>query len=87
MANSQLTYDQSLVLAEKISREAGSDNGRFIDLAFETILSRRANPAELKSCQEFLKRGAGRDIENPLQRVRENLVVVLFNHNEFVTIR
>ncbi len=56
----------------------------FARSAFERIIARRPTAAELSHCREFLQ--ARTASATPI-RVREALVTVLFNHNDFVTIR
>ncbi len=77
LANSMLVEAQSKTLAGKLSTEAPGD-AAYVELAFVTILSRPPSDAERRECAEFLKGGP---------RSREGLVHVLYNHNDFVTIR
>lgn len=77
LANSQLTFDQSRVIADEITSKVSEDNAAFVDSAFVRVLARAPKPEEREVCLEFLSGGAD----------RVNLVMVLFNHNEFVTIR
>ncbi len=76
LANSQLTFEQSKVLTGELSRK-NPDNAAFAEAAFIRVLAREPKPEERRLCEEFLADGAA----------RENLVMVLFNHNEFVTVR
>jgi hypothetical protein len=111
MANSPLSLMQARLLARALFDEAATADetlraGRFITMAFEQILSRPPNAAELAECERFLTEqaerlkdstkltgfGAGeanpvKPAEDPAARARENLVHVIFNHNDFVTIR
>ena len=77
LANSTLVETQSKRLADKLSQGAPGD-AAYLDLAFVTVLGRKPSAAEQQECSEFLKGGP---------RSREGLVHVLFNHNDFVTIR
>jgi hypothetical protein len=77
LANSTLVEAQSKLLAGRLSREAAGDDA-YIGRAFVTILGREPADAERRDCAEFLRGGP---------RSREGLVHVLFNHNDFVTIR
>jgi hypothetical protein len=45
------------------------------------MLTREGKEDELKFCREFLEK------KDNKERARENLVLVLFNHNDFVTVR
>ncbi|MCA9179035.1 MAG: DUF1553 domain-containing protein [Planctomycetales bacterium] len=119
LSNSALSYDQSRLLAGKLSAELATEQPSqqsaasgdvpaeaFIRLAFEHVLSRSPTSAETKACLAFLgdqaKRlgdpkqltpfvgnGGGKvqPAAEPTARARENLVHVLLNHNDFVTIR
>ena len=55
----------------------------FVKNAFERTLSRPPTTTEAQECLRFLAIGG----EVNLQRRYENLVLVLFNHNDFVTVR
>jgi uncharacterized protein DUF1553/uncharacterized protein DUF1549 len=72
LANSELGFAQSRLLAEHLPGDES-----FIPAAFERILARVPTPEELSLCSEFLKD----------EKSRQNLVLVLFNHTDFVTIR
>jgi hypothetical protein len=79
LSNSELVLRESRTLTGKLAKEVGEDNDKFVGRAYMQVLSRRPKEEELKVCREFLaERGA---------KGRENLVLVLFNHNDFVTIR
>jgi len=91
LANSELAINESKVLAENISKLAGGDDSRFIDQAFLQILSRKPTADERKLCSDYLHRPAPGvstiALTNTPQRSRENLILILFNHNDFVTVR
>ncbi len=76
LANSQLTFDQSKAVATELS-PINRNDAAFVDAAFIRVLARLPESEERRLCIEFLTNGA----------TRERLVMVLFNHNEFVTIR
>ena len=78
LANSQLTHDQSVALEKRLAKDAS----RFIDDAFVRILCREPTAKERAACAQFLQRSSA----DP-QRARIRLVKVLFNHNDFVTVR
>lgn len=82
LANSPLTIRQARRLAEQL--EAEDDPARFVAALFRRILARPAEEEELRMCVGFLEKRAE---ETSLRRAREHLVLVLFNHNDFVTIR
>ena len=71
--------DQSRLTSPATIAEAA-----FVERAFVQVLARHATRDELRLCGEFLEAQARR---SSMQRARENLVAVLFNHNDFVTIR
>jgi hypothetical protein len=79
MGNSKIAFAQARSLAEKLSTETRAED--FIAAAFERILARLPSEEERKECLQFLtKRSDGKS-------ARENVVLVLFNHNDFVTVR
>lgn len=83
MANSELTVNMAKSLANKLGA-AATDDESFARAAFKRVLARDAKPEELKLCREFVSEQSK---NLSLERTRENLVAVLLNHNEFVTIR
>lgn len=88
LGNSELVTRQAAVLAARLTAEAGDDDQRWVELAFERILARKPTRQEQQQCQEFLSlRSVSSGSTPPRQRAFENLVLVLFNHNDFVTIR
>lgn len=109
VANSPLAITQSRLLAGELSKAVGNTaaaNPRFIQVAFEQILSRSPSTDEQITCERFLSEQSARLLDDsrlslfgnsaksevsaakdPQQRARENLVHVLLNHSDFVTIR
>jgi hypothetical protein len=84
LANSELAQAQARILAQSLAADASTDEA-FVRQAFRTVLARKPRAAELELCRDFL---AGRSVEAAGKaRARENLLLVLFNHNDFVTIR
>jgi hypothetical protein len=92
LANSELALAEARLLAKALSAEA-RDDAEFVRVAFTRILARPPTREELRLCEDFLNgRAALTPISNSpatrsATRSRENLVLVLFNHNDFVTIR
>jgi hypothetical protein len=89
LANSELTLKHARLLARELD-EGFSDAAAFTTAAFERVLSRPPTAAELAECVTFLADEAGRHDGKTVSRAlraRENLVHVLLNHNDFVTIR
>ncbi len=72
LANSELGFKQAKVLAPQLP-----EGDEFILKAFERVLARPPTSDEVRLCAEFLKDAKG----------RENLILVLFNHTDFVTVR
>ena len=101
LANSELALTQAKLLAKQLTQEA-EDETQFITRAFARILAREPSAQEKDACLEFL-RGTTSATPDALLipvaktaaaappvgsgRRRENLILVLFNHNDFVTIR
>src|SRR5262249_27519082 len=90
LANSKLALEQAKRLAVAIEKEvnmsANGDspaNDRFVDAAFARILGRGPTPEERGECSRFLVAQS----RLPAGRARADLVHVLFNHNDFVTVR
>ena len=84
LLNSQLTRDATTALEAELSAAAKSDYQAFIDTAFARILARAPKPDEVALCQTYLTdSNAAKDPT----RARQQLLTILFNHNDFVTIR
>ena len=82
LSNSQLIHAASAATTEQIGAASPT---AFIHAAFQHILARNETDAERAACLEFWERQR-QELKNEDQ-VRESLVRVLFNHNDFVTIR
>jgi len=79
LGNSELALGQARTLAHALGESTRDDE--FTKAVFERILAREPKPDELKLCREFLA-----DSKSS-KHIRENLILVLFNHNDFVTVR
>jgi hypothetical protein len=87
LANSELGLNQSKRFARGFA-EIYPDDGEFIGAAFTKILARPPSSEEMVLCLEFLGNSRGElAISERVRSRRENLILVLFNHNEFITIR
>jgi hypothetical protein len=91
LANSDLAQRLSRALAVKLSA-AAKDDTDFVRAAFETVLSRPPRDAEASASAKFLARqrellAAEAKGTDPAPRARANLVLALFNHTDFVTVR
>lgn len=98
LSNNELTLRLGRVLASKL---AMTDEPAFIRAAFEQMLCRAPGELETKASVAFLVRqreltkgipaakGVWPEVPStdPTIRARENLIIALFNHNDFVTIR
>ena len=97
LANSELALTLARSLARELTEATGGDETKFLTLAFRKILARSPTRMELRRCGEFLRRAeVGEEASGPAgstrstkfsQRARENLALVLLNHNDFVTVR
>ncbi|MFO0847536.1 MAG: DUF1553 domain-containing protein [Gemmataceae bacterium] len=76
LANSPLALDAAKAIAEAVKEK---ESAAFVAAAFRRVLGRGPTDAEAKTCAEFLNEQKGRG--------RQNLVHVLLNHHEFVTLR
>ena len=66
------------MIAKQLGETCGADDPGFVEQSFLRVLNREPTGDEVKACLSFL---------DDDQRSRRNLVLVLFNHNDFVTIR
>ena len=103
LGNSELAVKEARHLARALWNESGSDTEVFIRAAFRNIIARAPSRDELHACLEFLadqterltaragpvvNRTSDENASTDLaQRARVNLILVLFNHNDFITIR
>lgn len=90
LANSPLTEEQARVLAQRLG--LGIAAPEFVRLAFETVLGRPATAPEATAAEKFLARqpqllASLKPAGGGEAQARANLIHVLFNHNDFVTIR
>ncbi|WP_298869391.1 DUF1553 domain-containing protein, partial [uncultured Gimesia sp.] len=87
LANSQLTFNASKDLTTNIYQQTSGKVDAFIEEAFLHILSRLPDREEQKLCRDFLADSASDPNKLPTQMEFQKLITVLFNHNDFVTIR
>jgi hypothetical protein len=88
LANSELARREAEALAGRLA-ETAPDDEAFIMQAYQRVLARAPQPEEVRLCREFLasnEAGNNREADHR-QRRRTHLVLVLFNHNDFVTVR
>jgi hypothetical protein len=83
LGNSELAFAEAGRVAAKLSAEAPAQED-FVRKAYLQVLARDSKPEETKACSEFL---TSEEKKHPVSRARQNLMLVLFNHNDFVTIR
>jgi len=82
LSNSKVTLDASVKLEQTLSLLVKGDYNTFITEAFEHILNRAPKSEEAKLSATFLNQ-SGKDTT----RLRQQLIGVIFNHNDFITIR
>ena len=87
LANSQLTFHASKDLTAKIYQQTSGKVDDFIEEAFLYILSRQPNSEEKRLCRDFLSDSGKNNKPLTTQAEFQKLITVLFNHNDFVTIR
>jgi hypothetical protein len=101
LANSELALNQAQVLATKLLAQSSDDSEKFITLAFAQILARPPKAEEARFCREFLAnptKVVSAEKVPPAIRVSvasaridgkraRDLILVLFNHNDFISIR
>ena len=98
MANSDLTLRSGRALARKLAAKFPGDRPGCVRAAFEQVLGRPPSADEAAVAARFLDHqtqllktapapAAGGPSPDPAVRAFEGLVVALFNHNDFVTIR
>lgn len=78
LGNSKIAFAEARSLVEKLGEK---DAHEFISSAYERVLARLPSRDEHAACADFLEK-QGND-----KSARENLALVLFNHNDFVTVR
>jgi hypothetical protein len=103
LANSDLALRMARITARAIAAKTGDDAEAFVRAAFARMLSRSPTTEELSECVRFLAERTSRYAElkgaptadpegkapspDPAGRARENLIHVLLNHNDFMTVR
>jgi hypothetical protein len=88
LINNEMVIRNGRALTRELLAKVGDDPTAFTIAAFERILARTPTSEELTECLRFLNDQVVRQRDgDPRTRVRENLVHVLFNHNDFVTVR
>jgi hypothetical protein len=95
LANSELAFAEARRLAVTLSESAATEE-TFVRHAFKTILARSPTPQEEDMCRDFLRGSSGTASGDPgsaasasrrVENRRENLLLILFNHTDFVTVR
>lgn len=93
LLNSEFLRDQSVALAERAAREAGSTDSEFVGSAFRYALGREPSDQEEQTAVQLLERqrrilGAAKAAGGPKPdsnaEARRSLCLVLLNLNEFV---
>lgn len=78
LANSKLSVNAAEAIVTQLDAATADDDDAFVQKIFMRILGRSPKKSETQACLEFL---------NESDRARQNLVLVLLNHNDFVAIR
>ena len=90
LSNSRLALEQAQRLADRLSA-LPPEAVRLVEAGFEVVLSRPVEETELARCVEFLATQAQAlrqsGVADAERRAAGNLIHVLLNHNDFVTIR
>jgi hypothetical protein len=100
LINNEMALRHARLTARLLDRRH-AEPAKFVAAAFERVLSRAPTAGERAACLEFLQEQSAsftaapavpdatgdRPAPAPTLRARENLVHVLFNHHEFVTLR
>jgi len=91
LTNSQLVLDSSKLIAERITKlqeadASASDDADFVRRAFRAMLGISASDGEIASSLQALESWRQQP-EQTERSPRANLVWVLLNHNDFVTLR
>jgi hypothetical protein len=93
MVNSKLAIQGAAEVAAAIETETGSNGSAgspsaFVTAAFERVLTRAPTEDERAAAEQFLRDAAALgDQADAEKSARQGLVLVLLNHNDFVTIR
>lgn len=85
LLNSELVFGTVDQIAEKVGRNS-KDDREFIQDAFLVLLGIRANDAEISACLNAMKFWKELPEGTP-ETARAQLITVLLNHNDFVTLR
>ena len=83
LSNSELTLREARRFAQVFWNEKAG-NESFVRNSFRRLLTREPSKLEMAACREFL---AQQGTQHSPARARENLALVLLNHNDFLTIR
>ncbi len=85
LSNSKIIHSSAKKAALRIAETTVEDNDKFVNQAFQQVLSRvpdqREHDAAIRFLQQQLQQGES------AEAARESFVRVLFNHNDFVTVR
>ncbi|MBP3955970.1 DUF1553 domain-containing protein [Gemmata sp. G18] len=92
LVNSPLSAEMARLVARQIETEAGTDPEKFVTAAFERVIGRAPTATERSECIAFMDApvARGSEKEAPMdaaERRRTGVVLALFNHHEFVTVR
>ncbi len=83
LVNSPLSAEVAKLLSRRLETDAGTEPENFVTAAFERVIGRGPTAAEQAACVTFLADGK----PDAAGRRRTGVVLSLFNHHEFVTVR
>lgn len=100
LTNSSLSNEMAQEVALKIKQEVEADDEKFISTAFLRLLGRPPSSMENSECREYLRTNPTASDSQVLKTESDNikvggsidrrfvgLILVLYNHHEFVTVR
>ena len=92
LSNSRIAQSMAAKIGDRLHRRLGTVNdAEFVRAAFAMILGDDPSPAEREACERALGELRallkGQGVVDPGRRARDDLVLALLNHNDFVTIR
>jgi len=89
LSNSELALGMAKELAQRLTQSNEGDRAGLVGAAFRNVLARPPTSGELEQCLGFLSTPAPSSSagETAADRRAANLVLVLMNHNDFVTVR
>ena len=85
LSNSEIMHSSTKKTALRITEATSDDDEKFVSHAFQRVLSRLPGEREHAAAMQFLQQQL--QTADSVESAYESLVRVLFNHNDFVTVR